>query len=183
MAVDGGDALEGGPSSLSAGTGLALDLVADPEAVLPDDPLADVHIAAGGKVSRLTAPEEARAPPGDLENAEHQVPATERLMRCRMAVSPWVLVIPRVSLRPSWSRRSSGTLATSSGGAPSSERASSETNPRTVGDSRGTSAWMCTRPSSTSTQRNTGVWHSCTRWLPAAFSRSSRSGSGGSLRE
>ena len=49
-------------------------------------------------------------------------------------------------------------------------------NPRTVGDSRGTSAWMCTLPSSTSTQRNTGVWHSWTRWSSRAFSCSSRGG-------
>ena len=40
--------------------------------VLADDPLADVDVAVGGQVAGLAAPEEAGAPPGDLEDAEHQ---------------------------------------------------------------------------------------------------------------
>ena len=101
-AVDGGDLGERRAAAFAAGTGLAVHLVAGAEAVVADDLLADVDVAVGGQVARLATPEEARAPPGDLQDAEHQAPAaTERLIRWRIAVSPWVLVMPRVSLSPS----------------------------------------------------------------------------------
>src|SRR5262249_15203225 len=124
----------------AARPGLALYLVAGAEAVLPQHSLTHVHVAAGGQISGFPAPQEPGAATRELEHAQHQRPATERLIRCRIAVSPWVGVMPRVSLRPSWSSRSSGIRATSSGAAPSSDRARSEMKPRTVGDSRGTSA-------------------------------------------
>ena len=52
------------------------------KAMLANEPLADVDVAVGGEISSLAAPEEAAAPTGNLENAEHQAAAaTERLIR------------------------------------------------------------------------------------------------------
>ncbi len=101
VAVDGAHPFQGGAAPLASRSGVSVDLVADPEPELANHPLADMDVPVGGEVARLAAPEEARAPSGDLEDAEHQAAATVRLIRCRMAVSPWVRVMPSVSLRPS----------------------------------------------------------------------------------
>ena len=48
-AVDGRDLFERRAPALAAGAGLAVDLIARAELVLPDDPLADVDVAVGGR--------------------------------------------------------------------------------------------------------------------------------------
>ena len=86
-----------------------------------------------------------------------------RLMRDSIAAMPRSRSGLTRSFSPSWPVNSSGVASTSSAPRPSSPACRMLANPRVVGASGGASKNRCTTsPSSTSTARNNGDWHSGT---------------------
>lgn len=83
---------------------------------------------------------------------------------------PRIRIIPSASTNPNRCTKFVSSASTSAGSAPVKASTNTPTKPLTVGASGATSAWMSTLPSTRSTQRNTGVWHSCTRCSPASRS-------------
>ena len=84
-------------------------------------------------------------------------------MRATTPRNPCWRVIPRTALSPQWATKSSGRANAVETGSPSNPTTNSATRPRTVGDLRGTSASIWTRPSTDRAHKWTGVWHSWTR--------------------
>jgi hypothetical protein len=67
-AIDRRHPIERRTAALATGSGHSDDLVAGPEAIPPDQLVADVRVTGGGEVAGLAATEKRRAPGGQFED-------------------------------------------------------------------------------------------------------------------